>query len=170
MTLEQLGSLGEIVSGIGIIISLIYVGVQVRQSNKLAIAASEREVLQASYNINHFMAEHVSVVRRGVVDFEALTPDEQTTFSLVLSSDLNYLDLMIKMRAKDLATDYDVATWGDFCTGLVTSPGGKIWWGIAGHTLQENSRDYINGRIARGDVPPAATETYSFLRLDDERS
>jgi len=44
MTLLELGALGELVGGVAIIVSLIYVGRQLRQSNSMARSAVRQEI------------------------------------------------------------------------------------------------------------------------------
>ena len=167
MNIEILGSIGEFLGGIGVVISLIYVGIQVKQSNVLAIAASEREVQQGTFNINHFKAEHAAVFRQGINDFSSLSKDDQLIFSLVMSSEMNFLDQMIKMRDKGLATDYDVDTWGDWCISLVTSDGGKAWWEMVGPILYDDSGRYVVSRLELGeDLPPPVTKSVEFLGAD----
>ena len=44
MTLEQLANLGEIVGTVGVVVSLVYVGVQVRQNTKATRAATHHAI------------------------------------------------------------------------------------------------------------------------------
>ena len=44
MTLLELGALGELIGGIAIIVSLIYVGRQLKQSNSMARSAVRQEI------------------------------------------------------------------------------------------------------------------------------
>ena len=50
--METIGIWGEFLGGLGVIVSLIFLAHQIRISNKLAIAASEREIMGNFASIN----------------------------------------------------------------------------------------------------------------------
>lgn len=90
MMLETLGNLGEFVSGIAVLITLIYLSVQVRQSNKTNKASSYHQVQQ---EFNHWLltiasSEELTDIRdRGNRNPESLNEIElQRYFDVLMSS------------------------------------------------------------------------------------
>jgi hypothetical protein len=76
MTLEELGSLGEFVSSVAVVISLVYVALQVKQGSKSSRIASCQSVLEASRNMmgQYSTKEYVEISLRASRDgLEALT-------------------------------------------------------------------------------------------------
>lgn len=58
MTLEQLAALGEIISSIAVVLSLIFVGFQVRESNRHAQAAAIQDALVSEIETSGHFATH----------------------------------------------------------------------------------------------------------------
>lgn len=82
MTLEQFASLAEIIAGIGVIISLIFLATQVRQyteetSNSNWALCLDRYITMASRGLTEELA---SVVTRGRKDYKGLSETEQFMF------------------------------------------------------------------------------------------
>ena len=51
MTIGELGNIGEFVSAIGVIVTLVYLAIQIRQSNKLAITSAYQARADANINL-----------------------------------------------------------------------------------------------------------------------
>ena len=52
MTLEELGNLGEAIGAVGVIFSLVYVAIQIRQQNKIAKAQFGNSLTQRLYDLS----------------------------------------------------------------------------------------------------------------------
>ena len=50
MTLEELGNLGEAIGAVGVIFSLVYLAIQIRQQNKIAKAQFGNSLTQRLYD------------------------------------------------------------------------------------------------------------------------
>ena len=57
MDIMELGAIGELVGGVAVIASLVYVGLQVRQNTKAVLAATFQEVSRTSATFSVQMAE-----------------------------------------------------------------------------------------------------------------
>ena len=100
MTIQEWGALGELIGGMAIIISLLYVGYQIRQSNNLAKAESMRDILDVSA-YNQLMAQNPDlgdIVAKGYRDFSSLSPSEQRTFHHVLSLLMNHAENVFRQH------------------------------------------------------------------------
>ncbi len=58
MNWEAIGAIGEILGAAGVIITLAYLAVQMRQSNRLAKRAAVQGVLASRAEMNRFIASH----------------------------------------------------------------------------------------------------------------
>lgn len=74
----ELGAIGELVGGLAVVGSLIYLAAQVRQSNRLEKAESSRAATRDYINTMQWM--DTSLFRRGAVDFSQLSKDDQMQF------------------------------------------------------------------------------------------
>jgi len=68
--MEAIGIWGEFLGGLGVIISLIFLAQQIRVSNKLAIAACEREIMSSFSSINELQmgTTDASIIMSKLVD------------------------------------------------------------------------------------------------------
>lgn len=75
----ELGAIGELVSGIAVIGSLIYVGLQVRQSNNLARGAAELDVGRLNMDYARLGAESdfASAFSAAIFEPESVTDAER---------------------------------------------------------------------------------------------
>ena len=92
MTIQELGSLGELIAAIATVLTLLYRATQIRNSNK-ALAESTSGQLNASYgSINSRIssdAEFAELFLRGRKDIEALDPVELERFRAFIQDILN---------------------------------------------------------------------------------
>ncbi len=58
MNWEAIGAIGEILGAAGVIITLAYLAVQMRQSNRLAKRAAVQGILASRVEMNRFIASH----------------------------------------------------------------------------------------------------------------
>ena len=88
MNWEALGAIGDLIGGIAVIASLIFVGVQVRQGNKISKAESLRGLATETNELFLWMSdpEHARVLRHALHDFNALSNNDQTVASAWLST------------------------------------------------------------------------------------
>ena len=86
MDIMELGAIGELVGGVAVIGSLIFVGMQVRHSNAINRAESVRAFVRDYNTFLYRILENESVFRAGSDDFSALTPSDQSKLHLLLLS------------------------------------------------------------------------------------
>ena len=79
MDINELGAIGELVGGVAVIASLIYVGLQVRQSNNLARGAAELEVGRMNMEYTRLGAEgdYATIYSRAVIEPENVSHGER---------------------------------------------------------------------------------------------
>ena len=85
MTLEDLGNIGELVAAVGVIISLIYLALQIRQNSRWLRASLEQSITDSTNQTIQAAAaspQFSRVVLEGQERFEELTEDEQRQFVL----------------------------------------------------------------------------------------
>ena len=68
--MEILSIWGEFLGGIGVLLSLIFLGVQTRAANRLALASSQREQRHIWQEMMFFIGEHTSEYREFLSNFD----------------------------------------------------------------------------------------------------
>ena len=96
MTLQDLGSLGELVGGIAVVVSVVYLAIQIRhathgldQDRELMRVSFENEIRREGIEFRSMItadADLAEVWRRGLAGDADLDPAERTRFHLLMVS------------------------------------------------------------------------------------
>ena len=138
MSLDDLGNLGEFIASIAVIISLIYLAVQLRR-NTQQLASSEKSLQRNESTtaheqwsaFRHLMINNTAAAEvwlRGQKDLDSLSELEYLQFTNLA---IDQFFIISNMRERHLAGVSDPALWErNIAAGrrFLDSPGGKKWW------------------------------------------
>ena len=135
MTLQDLGGIGEFIGGIAVVISLVYLAVQIRQNTKSVRTSTYQAILDSSRSDTELLLVHPHlerVYRVGRRNPEKLNDDERPLFrmlvaQLLLSSE----SLFLQHQQGAIDGDY----WQrrqQTLRGLLSQPGVRQWWAARG--------------------------------------
>ena len=131
MNWDAVGAIGEIVGGIVVVISLVYLGAQLRQSNRHAAASALTAFLgEWNHLLNQLVSEESvqATIREGFQDFQRLTKSQKAVFHMRIGALVNHWLLAGELREKNLVSNdlYEECT--DFIVSVLSSPGGLQYW------------------------------------------
>jgi hypothetical protein len=170
-TIQDFGALGEILGAIGVIVSLGYLGLQIRNQNRESRKTSMNAIL-LQWN-EHFAdiarnSELASIWVRGIQDDE-LTVEERSRFWAYLS---RYFKIMESLYLQHLDKDSDERFWGGMqgpLEALLGTRGARLYFETRSHWYCQEFRELIEGRIATlGEVKDSLG--YAVNREDRETS
>ena len=138
MTLEDFYFISQILAALGIMLSLIFVGLQVRQSTeqaRKAEAARRADATQAVHDnfANLYLTfssslEGMDVATKGLKDPDVLTEGESMLLLSGLMAGMSYMQsAYFKWREGDLSDELWRA-WQNAQVSSLTTPGGKRFW------------------------------------------
>lgn len=87
MSLEDLGNIGELVAALGVFISLVYLGFQIRQNTAALKSSTSHEVMRSFGDTIAWLGqtpENASVFHKGLLTPHDLSDDQQTHFLLMM--------------------------------------------------------------------------------------
>ena len=165
MTLSDLAALGSLISGIAVLVSLIFVAVQMRQ-NTLAVRAAASQAHAANFQqlLNPMIQDGdvARVWRTGFEQLSTLTDDERVRFFLILSGIFRFYEAAHhQWRDGQL----DEGHWHQVhsqARDIIRYPGVQTYWKMRRHW---HSREFCRwldalptGQAAGGlyDLPPEA--------------
>jgi hypothetical protein len=132
MDINTAANIAEIAGGIAILVSLIYVGYQIRQSNRIASATALQSVLDGFTErvVNPFIAdaEVVDIAHRGNMSWESLSPVEKTRFANMQIRDVLHVQNVMQLHDKGLLDSVDFDAWKAYAAASLATPGGKEVW------------------------------------------
>jgi hypothetical protein len=125
-------NIAEIAGGIAILVSLIYVGYQIRQSNRIASATALQSVLTGH-------AERISVINIqqpecedaawcGYRSWNDLSVRDKRFFNNQMVVNIMQVQNVIQFHEKGLVGDVDYEAWLTYIASIVVTPGGNEWW------------------------------------------
>lgn len=131
MTIEQSGSIGEVIGALATVGTLAYLAVQIRANTRMVRAqsrhASNVGISEVAMGLAHDQ-QLAGIFRRGLANSDSLEPDELIQFTFLLSQFLAVPELVftdVRTRVSDPAA-FERA-WASI-RQLVRSPGGRAFW------------------------------------------
>ncbi len=146
MTIQDWGSVGELVGGLAIIISLLYVGVQVRQSTGATRAATNQAFSeQFSSLILQLTREDVrDIFRRGLAGLGNLQDDEQVAFMALLSAITRTYETFYLERAEGRFDSKMYEGYVRQLLDLYATQGAQEFWAIRKHQFTDEFNEYLD--------------------------
>ena len=137
MNWQAIGAIGELVGGLAVVLSLVYVGFQVRQNSR-QIDQNSRQLEASMYHasgegFNRWWTlivrdEAVAILWKRGLAGEALSPTDSLRFNsmammLFTTLENNFHQLQLGSHRRN-TLEISKSSWGR----LLTSPGGSAWW------------------------------------------
>lgn len=166
MTVMELGAIGEFVGSVGVIASLIYLAVQIRQNSKTMRTGAYQKIVEDRSSIsNYVVQQHLTPVwRRGVSDYPSLSDDEKVQFNGIMVAMISS-HMGLRALLEDGALHRrDFKIFESDLTCVMICPGVRAWWDET-QSGYLHWAEYVNDLIARGgreNIP--YTQSFPFLR------
>ncbi|MEP0190493.1 MAG: hypothetical protein ABJP70_07720 [Erythrobacter sp.] len=165
MTLEDFYFLSQIVAAVGIMLSLIFVGIQMRQSTEQAKRMEEGSRVAAMREAHGNLAnwymhtsqnqQLASLIDKALNDFDTLSVDELGQYVTSASALLCYAqNAFFDWRAGDLPDEQ----WRSWYVALqfVNTPGGARLWAMRRHMFADPFVDYFENEVMNSERPEVA--------------
>ena len=131
MTLDQLANIGEIISSVAVIISIIYLAIQIRTNTEAERTSTYQAVVSDFGALNNTMAStpelsHMFV--EAMENYHQLSSDEKARISQLFFQCFHYFENMFYQNQKGYL-DEDVWTgWKRLMLTYYSRPGFQTWW------------------------------------------
>jgi len=172
MDIMELGAIGELVGGVAVIASLIYVGIQVRQSNENTRQSLDMEKSAASRETGSQFTELMmattdaslmAAVQQATVDWDSLPHLDKGRVSMWMQAlEIQCLTVFLGGRS-DLMDKGQVEAWTAYFASFVKSPGLRKWWLQTKIHYHVGFVDEIDRRLAEKSTLAAIHEGFPWL-------
>ena len=146
MTIQELGSLGELIAAIATVATLVYLGLQIRQNTRALQHAGERATLEDANNWRANLIQHPEVAelyRKGLVDPSVLDATERLRFRMLL--DALFVTWLFMFRVGHASGESNAP----HITGTLAQPGGARYWAKEKARFDAAFVQYIDGLALR---------------------
>jgi len=152
-TLESLGNLGDFIGGIGVVATLAYLAVQVRQ-NTAALRTASRQAIVAG------MRDHVRLALqpggesflRAVEAFPEVSPDEHRYYATRMNDLVLFFQGAHALHEAGTLEDETYEAYLDFVAASLSTPGGARYWQQVREIYTRRMTAALDARIERGDL------------------
>lgn len=120
-SLRDLGNIGELVSAVGVIVSLVYLAVRIQQNTRTVRAAAFQQVVDSLADFTSSLSrdrEMIEIVIKGNADFDSLDEIERTRF------DFTFISFFRRAENVVVQTEYgtfSADTWAGFRETLASA-------------------------------------------------
>lgn len=149
MTITELGAIGELVGGVAVIASLVYVGVQVRQNTRAQNTAAGDATVANLMEIQNSVARDsdlARIVMSGGADASQLALDDRFRFNLLGRSMFIQYDIARIKRERGLLEDSLWHTSVAFFDDALSAPGIRWWWDRNLGQFSPAMQDFVRNR------------------------
>ena len=157
MSLEDLGNLGEFVAAVAVVVSLIYLAVQIRQNTqqiKQSISSVKASAYQTSLSsaagfiVNVAQDPDLADIYRRGLQGDSLNETEWIRFRFVISNLFGHYEHLYYQHRAGLA---EPELWESRAANMewyFAQPGWRSYWDEAGRLFGKAFRDYVAGQLA----------------------
>ena len=157
--LEDLGNLGDFISGVAVVVTLIYLTLQIRQNTVSVRAATIQSAAQANAEmLDHFVRdpELHRIYQAGTRDFESLSPEDRFRFASIMGSMLHRVEGMVYQSAKGLLPPESWEGGANRIKGAFALPGTRAWWERGKHAFNPGLRRWVEQEVISD--PPSSLD------------
>jgi hypothetical protein len=128
MNIEIIANYAEIVGGVAVLISLVFVGLEIRRNTKSSLSQTNLTTHESMANLSLEVgkdAQVSSLLRKGLLSFNKLDDDEEFQFLLLLTSLYRRFENVFYQNEKGLLDD---GLWKGYSHSMTTNfntEGGK---------------------------------------------
>jgi len=146
MTLDQLASIGEIVSGVAVIISLVYLAIQIRTNTEAERSATYQSIVSDFGALNNTMAStpelsHLFV--EAMENYLQLTSDQKARISQLFFQCFRYFENMFYQHKKGYLDEEVWIGWKRLMLTYYSRPGFKTWWSHRREVFSEPFANFL---------------------------
>ncbi len=171
LTIQDLGSLAEIMGAVATVATLIYLAIQIRDNTfavRSSAAQSVHEAFSTWYRMLAADADLAQLVANGARDYVSLNETERARFVATFMAFLSCSqDAFIKWRDGSLAPEL-WSGWELVILNLIGAPGGKQFWEERGYLFGDPFRRHVEGDLMKRKLHPRAKPMGAFSIGDPE--
>jgi hypothetical protein len=150
MSLEDLGNIGEFVGAIAVVVSLIYLAVQIRQNTRAVRSASHQTLVSSEQAIQASISDNREVARIVVQankDFDALDEEDRLRFLMLAGRLFSNFENIYYQYSRGLLDEDLWRPWSDSIPFFVQQPGFLRYWEIFRFGFAEPFRDLVDKHV-----------------------
>lgn len=164
MNWEAIGAVGEVLGALVVMVSIVYLALQVKHANQQVQQANLQAQTMAHaewfYSWNETIkgwaedAATVSAMRNGFDDFSALSDSEKAIFTIQLGATANHWELARELAVRGMLSEHLFDHITNIMVSIFSTPGGRTYLEHIAPGLPNGAELLEKVRSAAGRIPP----------------
>jgi hypothetical protein len=146
MNWEAINAIAQLISSLGVVVSLCYLAVQVHRSTRIAKLAAQDAATTALREVTSPFAENPEVGRlwgKGLEDLETLTPEEKARFFHVAFQFLKAMETIHFHYLYGLMEEQVWRGWRNLYVHYLASPGLIYYWKLRHNLFSDRFQEFV---------------------------
>jgi len=152
VSLQEYSFIFDVVSAVGVVASVLYLGYQIRQNTRAMRRTVARDIVRDLNEMGRFfieMPDLITIYFKANDQPDELSPADQFRFQILVMRVMSNFDLAIGCHKDGLIGDQSVETYAQSVRQLFKSGVVKAWWRREGHALYSAElRDLVEKGLA----------------------
>ena len=146
MTIQDLGSLGELIAALATVVTLVYLALQIRQNTNATQAASFHAISDSMNDVNLSVTQSAELSRIWVAGCEkrsSLNAEDRHRFDTTLLAYFHVFETMHYQARVDVGDQDLVITEERSLRALLATSGIREWWSENPYAFGPEFRSYV---------------------------
>lgn len=145
MTIQDWGAIGEIVGAVAVVVTLLYLSLQLRHYSKGLRSSTFHTTMREfnQINISQLDPALAGLLDRGLADLDSLTEVERSQFGWIMRVYVNIWENLYQQYLEGACPESYWLPYAQQARTVLDMPGGKTY--RAGNTLNEGLFEYLDG-------------------------
>jgi len=165
---EATGAVGEVLGAVGVIITLAYLAMQIRQNTRSQRTEAYGRALDRVTTLQGRLAERAElaeILLLGVPDSRALSATQRVQFIWIFYEMFSGFEFMFHEARNDALPDEVWQRWADTIRWWMTFPGVRQWWAAHPAPFTAEFTRFVNEQLDIVPADAAAAERWAaYLR------
>ena len=151
MSVSELGSIGEFLGGLAVLVSLVYVALQIRQNTSSVRAAASASVAESLSRVTEILSVEPELGRiwnQGFDDYDSLDSDARSRFNTILLTYMRRLENAFYQQSRGFLDPDHWQTTERMFARAMSSPGAARWWSGFKSGFSDRFVDFVESHIS----------------------
>ena len=129
MNWEAIGASGEVIGAVAVVLTLIYLSVQLRQNTRSSELAALQGFFDATSALNRDRGKlEAGLLRAGLSDWHSLANNDKAKLDAYFADFASQIHRGYRLHQKGILDEETYSTWEASLIALLNEPGGAVWW------------------------------------------
>ena len=160
-----MGAAGEIVGALAVVVTLIYLSVQLRQNTRSSELVATQAFFSATAAVNRDRGKlQDGLLRRGLADWHCMPADDQARLDAYLCDFASQIHMGYRLYRREILDEESYISWEAALVAILNEKGGAAWWETASKIWPHDFNERLAAQLEQTDLK--WTEMMPWYRSD----